>query len=45
MDVELVYSYVIDFSWFFLGSWVLLLVTAALLAFTPIGRDRWQDVK
>jgi len=38
MDVDLVYSYVIDSSWFFLGSWVVLLLTASFIAFAPIGR-------
>lgn len=33
MNVDLVYSYLIDFTWFFLGSWVLLLTSAAILAF------------
>jgi hypothetical protein len=33
MDVDLVYSYVIDSTWFFLGSWVVLLVTAGVVAF------------
>jgi hypothetical protein len=33
MDVDLVYSYLIDFTWFFLGSWVVLLLTAGALAF------------
>jgi hypothetical protein len=38
MDVDLVYSYLIDSTWFFLGSWVVLLLTASLAAFAPIGR-------
>ena len=38
MDADLVYSYLIDSTWFFLGSWVVLLLTATLVAFTPIGR-------
>jgi len=33
MDVDLVYSYLIDFTWFFLGSWVVLLLTAGVVAF------------
>jgi hypothetical protein len=33
MDFDLVYSYVIDSTWFFLGSWVVLLVTAGVVAF------------
>jgi len=33
MDVDLVYSYLIDFTWFFLGSWVVLLLTAGMMAF------------
>jgi hypothetical protein len=40
MDVDLVYSYFIDSTWFFLGSWVVLLATAGLIAFTPIGRGQ-----
>jgi hypothetical protein len=38
MDVDLVYSYLIDSTWFFLGSWVVVLLMAGLVAFTPIGR-------
>jgi hypothetical protein len=38
MDIDLVYSYVIDSTWFFLGSWVVLLLTAGLIAFAPMGR-------
>jgi hypothetical protein len=37
MDVELVYSYVIDSTWFFLGSWVVLLLTAGVVAFGLTG--------
>ncbi|HWY56382.1 MAG TPA: hypothetical protein VNZ03_18095 [Terriglobales bacterium] len=33
MNVDLVYSYLIDFTWLFLGSWVVLLLTAAAIAF------------
>jgi hypothetical protein len=33
MDVERVYSYLIDSTWFFLGSWVVLLLTAGVVAF------------
>jgi hypothetical protein len=33
MDVDVVYSYLIDFTWFFLGSWVVLLLTAGVAAF------------
>jgi|HubBroStandDraft_3_1064219.scaffolds.fasta_scaffold354764_2 hypothetical protein len=33
MDVESVYSYLIDSTWFFLGSWVVLLLTAGVVAF------------
>jgi len=40
MDVDLLYSYLIDSTWFFLGSWVVLLATAGLIAFTPIGRGQ-----
>jgi hypothetical protein len=40
MDVELVYSYLIDSTWFFLGSWVVLLLTAGVVAFGPAGRRR-----
>jgi hypothetical protein len=38
MNVDVVYSYLIDSTWFFLGSWVLLLLTAGVVAFAPIGR-------
>jgi hypothetical protein len=37
MDVDLVYSYLIDSTWFFLGSWVVLLLTAGIVAFIPVG--------
>jgi len=43
MDVDLVYSYLIDSTWFFLGSWVVLLLTASVLAFVPLGRRRVSD--
>ncbi len=33
MDVDLLYSYLIDSTWFFLGSWVALLLTAGVVAF------------
>ena len=33
VNVDLVYSYLIDFTWFFLGIWVLLLLTAGIVAF------------
>ena len=33
MNVDLVYSCLIDSAWFFLGSWVVLLVTAGVAAF------------
>ena len=33
MNVDLVYSYLIDLTWLFLGVWVLLLTTAAIVAF------------
>ncbi len=35
MDVERVYSYLIDSTWFFLGSWVGLLLMAGVVAFAP----------
>jgi len=38
MNADLVYSYLIDSTWFFLGSWVVLLLTAAIVAFAPTGR-------
>jgi hypothetical protein len=38
MDVDLVYSYLIDSSWFFLASWVVLLLTAGVVAFVPLGQ-------
>lgn len=33
MDSDLMYAYLIDSTWFFLGSWVLLLLCACLMAF------------
>jgi len=33
MDVDLLYSYLIDTAWFFLGSWVVALLTAGVVAF------------
>jgi hypothetical protein len=33
VNVDVVYSYLIDFAWFFLSIWVLLLLTAGLVAF------------
>ena len=43
MNVDLVYSYLIDSTWFFLVSWVVLLLTAGLLAFTPLDRGHASD--
>ena len=43
MNVDLVYSYLIDFTWLFLGSWVVLLLTAGIVAFVPIGDGRASD--
>jgi len=40
MDVDLVYSYLIDFTWLFLGSWVVLLLTAGVVAFADWSRPR-----
>jgi hypothetical protein len=40
MDVDLVYSYLIDSTWFFLGSWVVLLLTAGVVAFADWRRPR-----
>jgi hypothetical protein len=40
MDVEIVYSCLIDFTWLFLGSWVVLLLTASLVAFAPTSQGR-----
>jgi hypothetical protein len=40
MNVDLVYSYLIDSTWFFLSAWVLLLSTAAILAFADW---RWMQ--
>jgi hypothetical protein len=39
MNLEMVYSYLIDSTWFFLGGWVVLLLTAGVVAFTPTERD------
>ena len=33
MDVDLLYSYLIDTTWFFLGSWVVVLLTVGAVAF------------
>jgi hypothetical protein len=33
MDADLLYSYLIDSTWFFLGSWVVALLTAGVVAF------------
>ena len=33
MDGDLLYSYLIDSTWFFLGSWVVALLTAGAVAF------------
>jgi hypothetical protein len=41
MNVDLVYSCLIDFTWFFLCFWVLLLTTAAIVAFTDW---RWMQI-
>jgi hypothetical protein len=43
MNIDLVYSYLIDSTWFFLGSWVVLLLTAGLIAFIPFGRGHASD--
>ena len=43
MNVDLVYSYLIDSTWLFLGGWVVLLLTAGLLAFAPLGRGQASD--
>jgi hypothetical protein len=43
MNVDLVYSCLIDSTWLFLGSWVVLLLTAGLLAFTPPDRGHASD--
>ena len=33
MDADRLYSYLIDSTWFFLGSWVVLLLTAGVVSF------------
>jgi len=33
MNFDLMYSYLIDSTWFFLGSWAIILAVASLLAF------------
>ena len=33
MNFELIYSYLIDTTWFFLGSWVVVLLAAYVVAF------------
>jgi hypothetical protein len=37
LDIDRVYAYLIDSTWFFLGSWVVLLLMAGLVAFIPGG--------
>ena len=34
MSFDVLYSYLIDLTWFFLGSWVVLLATAGVVAFS-----------
>jgi hypothetical protein len=36
VNIDVVYSYLMAFTWFFLGSWVGLLLTAGVVAFAPI---------
>jgi len=43
MNADLVYSYLIDSAWLFLGSWVVLLMTAGAVAFGPTGRRHVSD--
>ena len=33
MSFDVMYTYLIDLTWFFLGSWIVLLAAAYLLAF------------
>jgi hypothetical protein len=40
MDIDLVYSYLIDTTWLFLGSWVVLLLTAGVVAFADWSRPQ-----
>jgi hypothetical protein len=40
MDVDLVYSYLIDSIWLFLGSWLVLLLTAGVAAFADWSRPQ-----
>ena len=35
MNVDALYSYLVLSTWFFLGSWVGLLLTAGIVAFAP----------
>jgi hypothetical protein len=35
MSVDAIYSYLIDLTWLFLGSWVTLLLTAGVMVFAP----------
>jgi hypothetical protein len=35
MSVDAIYSYLIDFTWLFLGSWVTLLLMAGVMVFAP----------
>jgi hypothetical protein len=39
MNLEMIYSYLMHSTWFFLGAWVVLLLTAGVAAFAPIERD------
>jgi hypothetical protein len=41
VNVDIVYSYLIDLTWLFLGVWVLLLTAAAIVAFTDW---RWMEI-
>jgi hypothetical protein len=43
VNVDLVYSCLIDSTWLFLGGWVVLLLTAGLLAFAPLGSGHTSD--
>jgi len=40
MNVDLLYSYLIDSTWFFLASWIALLLMAGIVAFAPVRRGR-----
>jgi hypothetical protein len=46
MSFDVIYSYLIDLTWFFLGSWVILLAAAYFAAFSRDGiHERAKGMK